>query len=525
MPFPVSCQCGQRFMAQDHLAGQQVPCPACGCSLLIQNPAARAVRQSPRTIQFACVCGRTYQPGPELAGRTVRCTACGNVLQIPALPGATPSWQQTAQPLQESAPTLPQRITYPSTMKRPARPGRSKAARNPEANERLTFRIALGVAITVCLFAVLGGIGYVVLPMVRQLAERGGDGEQNSALPDATTLASDDDGAAANPFDANDSVMSSNPTGTGAAASSSNAMALGSDTAESSNPFDPPSYESVSEPSTNLTGSREYASSNNGGAAAPDSTSGRSDVARSGVAVPGRGNSLDLVGSINAWYDQPNRDLTAIRRISGNNLAVYAHYSWMTELLPHLGHQNIYDKFDFSKSWLDDRNLQLSGELIPQFQNPSDGRQRWTGYPFEKMALTHFVGMSGVEDRRNVVAAKLPRSDPRAGIFGYNSVSKRHEITDGESNTIMLIGSGKLASPWAAGGGATVRGAREPHFDGLTGFGSQGGQAGAITVMADGSVRHISSAIDPAAFRAMSTIHGGESADVSQWISDATLTK
>ncbi len=520
MPFPVACRCGQRFMAQDHLAGQQVPCPACGCALLIQNPAAqRAIRQSPRAFQVACVCGRTYQPGPKLAGRTVRCTACGNVLQIPTLPGTAQLRQEPAP-----APTLPQRITYPSSMKRPARPARSKTARNPDAHEQLPLRIGIGIAIAVCLLAIIGGIGYVVMPMARQITEREGGSNQKATSSDATTLESDD-ATVASPVETTDPVASSAPATAGPAISSSNATAYGPAAAQSSNPFETPSDETVSAASTDLTAGREYASSNGGGAATSDFTSDRSDVARSGVAVPGVGKTLDLVGSLTAWHDQPNGELKAVRRISGDNLAIYAHYSWMTELLPHLGHQDVYDKFDFSESWLDDKNLQLSGELIPQFQNPSDQRQRWEGYPFNNMALTHFVGMSGIEDRRNVVAAKLPRSDPRAGIFGYDDVAKRDEITDGESNTIMLIGSGKLASPWVTGGGATVRGAREPYFDELTGFGSQGGQSGAITVMADGSVRHISSAIDPAVFRAMSTIHGGESVDVSQRISEATLTK
>jgi len=48
--------------------------------------------------------------------------------------------------------------------------------------------------------------------------------------------------------------------------------------------------------------------------------------------------------------------------------------------------------------------------LIPEFLNPLDDQQRWKGYPFDGIALTHFVGISGVEDARNVVAAKLPRT-------------------------------------------------------------------------------------------------------------------
>ena len=516
MPFPVTCQCGQRFMAQDHLSGQQVPCPACGSSLLIRNPAVP--RATPHTFKVTCSCGRNYQPGPELAGCTVRCTACGNVLQIPALPGTTPMYQQ---PL----PTLPQRTVFPSTMKRPTRPARATATRTSEASEQLTLRIVIGLAITVCLCAIVGGIGFgVVLPMVRQLADRGDDGsvpesvsdtEASDAVSDGVTLTrASDDAATGERSDA--------PVNT---ANNVNGPSF----AESSNPFETPGDEGTADASNGET--TAYASASEETAVAPGSDSDSSNVARSGVAVPGAalqgdGKSLGLVGSLDAWHAQPNRDLKAIRKVGGDNLAVYAHYSWMTELLPYLGHQKTYDKFQFSKSWLDDDNLQLSGEIIREFQNPSDRRERWKGYPFENMALTHFVGMAGIEDRRNVVAAKLPRSDSRAGIFGYDDVAKRDEITDGESNTIMLIGSGKLASPWVAGGGATVRGAREPYFDELTGFGSQGGaRQGAISVMADGSVRFVSSDIDPAAFRALSTIHGNENVDVSRWLSETQLTK
>ncbi|MEO8497264.1 MAG: DUF1559 domain-containing protein [Planctomycetota bacterium] len=504
-------------MAQDHLAGQRVPCPACGCSLLIQNPTApRTIPQPSKTLKVACVCGRTYQPGPELAGRSVRCTACGNVLQIPALPGTL---QPQYQPQSQAALTLPQRTILPATMQRPARASRSTGTRNPEASEQLTLRIVIGIAIAVCLLAVVGGIGFAVLPMTRQLADRDGDSDDMASSSDATSSQSGDESARSR-FETADPPAAATAGDSVDSASTSNDATYGPHSDRSSNPFETPSDEDVSAASNDATVASDTASTNYAGTPAADFSSGSSQVARSGV-----GKALDLVGSMNAWHDQPNRDLTGIRRISGDNLAVYAHYSWMTELLPHLGHQATYDKFDFSESWLDDKNLQLSGELIPQFQNPGDNRQRWKGYPFDNMALTHFVGMAGLEDRRNVVAAKLPRSDPRAGIFGYDDVAKRDEIIDGESNTIMLIGGGKLASPWVAGGGATVRGAREPYFDELTGFGSQGGQSGAITVMADGSVRHISASIDPAAFRSLSTIHGGESVDVSKWLSDATLTK
>jgi len=123
--------------------------------------------------------------------------------------------------------------------------------------------------------------------------------------------------------------------------------------------------------------------------------------------------------------------------------------------------------------------------------------------------------MSGVEDARNVVAAKLPRSDPRAGIFGYDEVARPAQITDGTSHTIMMVGTGAMANPWLLGGGGTIRGAREPLFDKTSGLGTKGlSGGGTLAVMADGSVRHITSKVDPRVFKALCTIHGAESVDL-----------
>lgn len=213
------------------------------------------------------------------------------------------------------------------------------------------------------------------------------------------------------------------------------------------------------------------------------------------------------------WHTSGEK-LVGVRKVGeGDNLQ--AHYSWMTQILPFIGRQEEFSKIDFSKPLTDKDNLQIAGRVIPEFLNPADDRIRWKGYPFENMALTHFVGMSGIEDARNVVAAKLPRSDPRAGVFGYDAIATPAEITDGTSNTIMVLGGGELTSPWVMGGGATIRGARLPYFDKITGFGSKG-TSGVIVLMADGSVRQISSNVDPVVFRALCTIHGAETIDLEK---------
>lgn len=201
-----------------------------------------------------------------------------------------------------------------------------------------------------------------------------------------------------------------------------------------------------------------------------------------------------------------------VRRVG--ELPLRAGYSWMSELLPYVGREDLYLKLDFTKSWREDENYPLTHQVIPQFLNPTDPRAQLRGLPYDGMGATHFVGMSGVEDGRNVVAATLPRSDPRAGVFGYDSIAKPEEITDGQSNTIQLIGSGRVIGGWVIGGGATVRGARTPYFDPITGFGSEGLPSGGVYVlMADGATRVLSGEIDEAVFKGMCTIHGAEEVD------------
>ncbi len=249
----------------------------------------------------------------------------------------------------------------------------------------------------------------------------------------------------------------------------------------------------------------------------PDATgTGNTGTGGSGTSNPVQPGVPTLPAGVEKWYTDQSQTLWGARRVEEDD-PIIARYSWMVELLPHLGHQAIYDRFDLTKSWADSVNDLPVAAVIPQFINPADDRYRWKGYPFHSSGLTHFAGMSGIEDGRSVVAAKLPRNDPRAGIFGYDEVVRLDQITDGAANTIMIIGNGELVSPWAAGGGATIRGAREPYFKKIGGFGSRGTpRPGAYASFADGSVRFLSADMDPSVFRALATVHGGESIDAGQ---------
>jgi hypothetical protein len=222
-----------------------------------------------------------------------------------------------------------------------------------------------------------------------------------------------------------------------------------------------------------------------------------------------------LPDGIQDWHNQPNIKLSGLLPRLDPTDSQTERFSWLTTLLPFVGQGQVYEQFDFKLPMTKGKNLQLGGILIPEYINPLDDHQRWKGYPLDNFALTHFVGISGIEDSRNVVAAKLPRTDPRSGVFGYDEVASPAQITDGQSQTIMVAGAGALANPWTFGGGATIRGAREPYFDKSSGLGTKGlPGGGSIAVMADGAVRHVTAKVDPKIFRAMCTIQGNDSVDL-----------
>ena len=452
MPITVACRCGQRFAARDHLAGRQVKCPACGGPISISAP----------------------EPDP-LADLS------DDIFDLGSAASAEQSVRPAAGPL-------------------------SGGYHQPAA--------ASGGFDQKTLLMICGGIGgFVVLILIALIMFSGGSSDNdvaqyepadsvgadagNSAPTEPTTI---DPGSSSEPARSTPppeiEAPQSGEFGSGSASPSSpEPQPFGGNSA----PVEPEVAEDKPPRTDAVFGSPTPS---------PRPATG---------SPPASGNSILEPGfpiAMNDWRSSGGTFLAGVRR-AGDDPAVASHYSWMTELLPHLGYQEIYDKFDMSKSWHHRTNLQTCGYSIPEFLNPANDQKHWKGYPYENIALTHFVGVAGIEDSRNVVAAELPRSDPRAGVFGYQEVVTGDAIGDGQSNTMAIIGAGEMNGPWVQAGGATVRGAREPFFADITGFGSKGvSPKGAIVVMADGSVRTVSADIDPSVFRAMSTINGAETVDL-----------
>jgi hypothetical protein len=188
--------------------------------------------------------------------------------------------------------------------------------------------------------------------------------------------------------------------------------------------------------------------------------------------------------------------------------------SWMADLLPHLGYDEVYRRIRFESSWKDSDNLIPSVTLIPPFLDSKATRGSWyVRYPgmTYDVASTHFVGIAGV----GLDAAEYSAGDPsvakKLGVFGYDRVTRLSDIADGLANTIVMAQvPSNFKSPWIAGGGSTVRGV--PETQSIQPFISTkyDGKRGTFVVMADGSVRFLAENTSDEVFKALCTIKGGE---------------
>lgn len=588
-------------MAQDHLTGKRVPCPACGNELLIapppsdnapaaKLPAAKPPAANIPPIQVRCRCGKAYKAPAALRGKSLKCPACGQDVAIPvnSPPAAAPAAASAAPdpfgmgaplggdlfgpdpfagaalgndplggdlfagplagglqggPLTQPLAGMPSAVA-PQPMH--AAYGAPQGADDGGGSNKLLIFLGIGVGVT--LLGLVVGIW---------LINRGREPAAVATSTSQPTVPATSTPATTTPSTTTPASTSPAPPATGVAnpmgASPSPAGPMASEAPMTVGPMTPGGSDPAANPG-GIVGTAP-ASASPGGTPAGVSPMGVGSLPMGpipagpmgvggsgqgavGPGLPGNPGSNPAGGANSGATKGPgDADPPASRpagkvlgtglvpwnssgklvgtRIVGEGDNLQAHYSWMTQILPFIGRDDEFKKFDFSKPRYDKVNLQNGAIVIPEFLNPGDDRIRWKGFPHGGYALTHFVGMSGIEDSRNVVAAKLPRSDPRAGVFGYDAIATPAEITDGTSNTIMVLGGGELANPWVMGGGATIRGARQPYFDKITGFGSKG-TSGVLVMMADGSVREISSNVDPAVFRALCTIHGADTVDLEK---------
>jgi hypothetical protein len=123
------------------------------------------------------------------------------------------------------------------------------------------------------------------------------------------------------------------------------------------------------------------------------------------------------------------------------------------------------------------------------------------------LGLTHYVGLAGLGPD----AASRPAHDPLAGIFGYDRRTRREDIKNGVSNTLLVIETAAVNGPWTAGGPATVRGFTPvliPFLGPGGQFGSRHSPQVTNAAFADASVRSLTESIDPGVLQAAVSVGG-----------------
>jgi hypothetical protein len=143
-------------------------------------------------------------------------------------------------------------------------------------------------------------------------------------------------------------------------------------------------------------------------------------------------------------------------------------YSWRVLLLPYLGEDALYDRFDKTKAWDDPANIDVSNSMVSVFRSPLDEQVADNG--------ASYVGIVGANT-----------------MFPAGKGRKKGEIVDGLSNTIMVLEVKGFTGSWA-----------EPLDPTLTQFGTgailgansnqlQSAEANGTTLVgfADGTVRQL----------------------------------
>ena len=194
------------------------------------------------------------------------------------------------------------------------------------------------------------------------------------------------------------------------------------------------------------------------------------------------------------------------------NLPPERRLSWYAAILPHLDCQGLYDALDKTQPWDAQVNQIAARARISELRCP-DFAAAYTGTP----APTPFIGIAGV----GTDAPSLSKSDPRAGVYGYDRQTTIADIKDGAANTMLIAESGRAKGPWLQGATATIRGldpANQPYVGQGCQFGGLHADGRANVAFADGSVRVVTKTVAPELFEALSTIAGGEEAPLpDEW--------
>ena len=217
-------------------------------------------------------------------------------------------------------------------------------------------------------------------------------------------------------------------------------------------------------------------------------------------------------------------------------LHVAQYFGWHASLLTHIGEPNTFNRIDFAVDhtidrWLPfpqqpSRNQQAAEIGIPIYVCPSAqfaptvtascrGAPGQQCNPFTQIfGTSSYIGAAGISVS-TVDANGNTTITHEGGMFGQNSAVSFRDVSDGESNTMLL--SESLFGLWSNGFnccGSFVAG-RAPFYDGTTSsppptsFGSWHDDVATISLV-DGSARSLSKGVNREVFRRIVVRNDGE---------------
>ncbi|MBN2291150.1 MAG: DUF1559 domain-containing protein [Pirellulales bacterium] len=159
--------------------------------------------------------------------------------------------------------------------------------------------------------------------------------------------------------------------------------------------------------------------------------------------------------------------------------------SWRVQLLPHLGQDFTYRQYDRNQAWDSPTNIVLEDVMSPQYRCPSN--------PTVGSTDTDYLTLVGPN-----------------GVFMQKGSLSLKDITDGSSNTIMLVESHKSGIHWMEPKDLSINNAKMVSVN-SAGPGLKSQHPGVVNVvLCDGSVRSLSNNIDPNVLKSLTTPKGGE---------------
>jgi hypothetical protein len=163
--------------------------------------------------------------------------------------------------------------------------------------------------------------------------------------------------------------------------------------------------------------------------------------------------------------------------------------SWMTALLPYMDQLPLYQQINPNEPWTSTVNQPVFQNIVPQYLNPAVTASNQDAAMVNGLGAAHYAGNS-----------QLLRDNGSTGF---------RDITDGSSNTLMAA---EVSTGFMAWGDPANR--RDPALgfgNTPTQFGGPHDEGATINiVLTDGSVRMISTNIDPELLKALASPDGGE---------------